>query len=66
MKFRIWSEVSGGVTGSRAAWLKGEDGMPRTFETRKEAEAEAKSLDKRMNRDGARASFSYSVREDWR
>lgn len=59
--FRIWCEVWGGVTGSRAAWLK-QNGEIADFATREAAEAEAARLNDRT-KDNPRASFSYSVRE---
>jgi len=37
--FGIWTTVSGGVTGNRAAWLKGGDGQPYRFASRDAAEA---------------------------
>jgi hypothetical protein len=43
MSYGIWTTVSGGVTGSRSAWLK-EDGAAVTFATMAEAEAYAEHL----------------------
>ena len=65
-KFRIWAEVSGGVTGHRQAWLKDAEDMVKEFDTREEAQREARKLTKAMNdrRGGyATAVFTYSVRE---
>lgn len=36
MSFRIYTEINGGVTGARSAYMKGDDGELR-FETRDEA-----------------------------
>jgi hypothetical protein len=57
--YGVWCEVSGGVTGYRAAWLKDSFGIKR-YETREEAEAEAHRLRAKPNR--GPASFSYTVK----
>jgi hypothetical protein len=59
--FGIWCEVWGGVTGSRAAWMKA-DGQLVRFGSREAAEAEAARLNERLNGPNARASFNYTVR----
>jgi hypothetical protein len=41
--YGIWTSISGGVTGSRSAWLK-RSGEVLTFATQAEAEAEAARL----------------------
>jgi hypothetical protein len=64
--FRIWCEVCGGVTGSRAAWLK-HNGKIAEFATREEAEAEAAYYNKTANGNpyfASTASFRYTVRSD--
>jgi hypothetical protein len=60
-QFRIWCEVWGGVTGSRAAWFKCNEAI-HNFLTREAAQKEAD----RLNADRAtdtRASYRYTVRE---
>lgn len=61
MKFGIWCIVSGGVTGSRAAWLRDGDTLV-TFETKDAAEGEASRLNQTMNNAFSRASFRYQAR----
>jgi len=62
-KFGVWCEVSGGVTGSRCAWLK-RNGVRAEFDAQAEAEAEAARL---MSRNGSNpyrtADFRYTARE---
>ncbi len=54
--------VSGGVTGTRTAYLKDEkDGLERYFHSAAEAQAEAERLNRKMNNQYARASFRYEV-----
>jgi hypothetical protein len=61
--FRIWCEVSGGVTGTREAWLKSAGNIYET-RNREEAESEAKRLRDSIGSNPYRtASFRYSVRE---
>jgi hypothetical protein len=59
-KFGVWCEVWGGVTGSRAAWLKS-DGRFVEFETYEAAVEEAEKNNKRTA-NNVRASFHYSAR----
>lgn len=61
-RYRIWAQVSGGVTGSRAAWLKS-GGKIMEFATREAAQREADHLNETMGKDGGRARFSYTVSE---
>jgi hypothetical protein len=61
-KFGIWATVTGGVTGSRAAWLKRDDERVE-FETRAEAEQEADRLNNEMNNTYSRAYFRYYAKE---
>jgi len=63
MKYRIRCRVSGGVTGTREAWLKGKDGQEARYDTREEAEREAADLNRTMNHLYSTASFRYTVCE---
>lgn len=61
MKYGVWCEVFGGVTGSREAWLKS-NGELMKFATFEEAQAEARrcqSVDRRFST----ANFRYTARE---
>jgi hypothetical protein len=58
MTYGIWAEVSGGVTGSRAAWLKS-NGEIREFATREGAEEVAAELNATMGK-GSSATFRYT------
>lgn len=58
--YQIWCRVSGGVTGTREAWLK-ERGKVMMF-TEAEAIEHAALLNKEMNNRFATANFEYSVR----
>lgn len=60
MTFRIWCRVSGGVTGTREAWLKS-DGVVKEFATREAAQAEADKLNRPQPY--STASFRYTVEE---
>lgn len=60
-RWYIQASVSGGVTGSRSAPLK-EGNSVKYFNTEQEAQAEASSLNRKMNGPNARAFFNYSVR----
>jgi len=64
MKFRIFCEVSGGVTGYRYSYLK-KWGKAMLFSTQEAAQAECDRLKKKMNGPHARATFSYSVEENY-
>lgn len=64
MRFIIWCRVSGGVTGTREAVLKGKDGQTVFFETKTDAEDEAARLNDSMNNDRSRARFAYWVEEE--
>jgi len=57
-RYRIWAEVSGGVTGSRAGWLKA-SGKIKEFPSREAAEREAAHLSDTMKSPTAR--FRYTV-----
>jgi hypothetical protein len=61
--FGIWATVSGGITGTRSAWLKADDGKQATFETREQAEREADRLNREMNNAHSKASFRYVAEE---
>lgn len=60
--YRIWARVSGGITGTREAWLKEGDEIWEST-NRAEAETKAKDLNVRMNRRGSLADFRYTVKE---
>jgi hypothetical protein len=61
--YGIWCQVSGGITGYRAAWLKSK-GEQRTFQTLQEAELYAKRLtEDRMHNRYRTADYHYSARE---
>ena len=61
MTYGIWCRVSGGVTGSRQAWLK-DNGKVVQFDTLELAQAEASRLMANVSsRSGA--SFSYTAKE---
>lgn len=61
MRWGVWCRVSGGVTGTREAWLKSL-GVRQEFATKEEAEKEASALNERMNGPYRTASFSYTAR----
>lgn len=58
--YRICCRVTGGITGTRSAWLK-DDGEIVEFATRDAAQQEADRLTARMNHARARAHFTYTV-----
>ena len=60
-EIRIWCEVSGGVTGSRTAWLI-KSGVIRTFDTVEEARAVAARLTRDRTRSSRGERFRYRVR----
>jgi hypothetical protein len=61
----VMCRVSGGVTGTREAPLKGRDGQVRRFDTLAEADAEARRLRDQMRNDPYRtATFQYWAEED--
>jgi hypothetical protein len=62
MSFIVMGRVSGGITGTREAPVKGLDGNVKRFDTREAAQAEATRLDKQMNGNPYRtADFRYWV-----
>lgn len=62
-QYGVFCQVSGGVTGYRAAWLKS-NGKMQVFASRELAEIEAKRLtEKRMNNTYRTADYHYSARE---
>jgi hypothetical protein len=61
MKYRIWCEVWGGVTGSREAWMT-KDNKILEFDDKKEADKEASECNRTMGRNSP-ASFRYTVKE---
>lgn len=62
--FQIKCRVSGGVTGTREAWLKNESsGLPKQFGTKEAADKEARKLTTTYNGPNAKATFQYSVIE---
>lgn len=60
--FLIMCRVSGGVTGTREAALKGRDGGVKYFESQEAAQAEASSLNSQP-RPYSTASFRYWVEQ---
>jgi len=62
MKYRIWCEVWGGVTGSRQAWMKDNDGNVREFDSKEEADEEAGKCNREMGKNSP-ARFRYTVKE---
>jgi hypothetical protein len=62
MTYRIWCKVSGGITGTREAWLKA-NGKICEYATREQAAQVARDLNERSNRSGATADYRYSVIE---
>jgi len=64
-RFVVMCGVSGGVTGSRVAPLKGQDGAIRMFDSHDEAEAEAARLRARAEADRwSTAFYRYWVEEE--
>ncbi len=59
MRWIVMCRVSGGVTGTRQAPLKGRDGDVRDFETREAAADEARRLNREMNGPYGAARFTY-------
>ena len=57
----VWCRVSGGVTGTREAWLK-RDGEREVFATEAEAAARAAILQAEMNGPHRTADFRYTAR----
>jgi hypothetical protein len=62
MIYSIWCEVSGGRTGSRAAWLK-KDGTIQMWTDKATAEWEAAALNGSMNRPNSKVVFTFTVQE---
>ena len=63
MKYAIWCRVSGGVTGTREAWLKSR-GIIRKFETLDEAQRVAAEYNVKFSNDPiSKAYFSYTAKE---
>jgi hypothetical protein len=60
-QYGVWCSVSGGRTGSRAAWLKA-NGVVQTFPTLEAATAEARGLQERTSM-FSHCMFSYTARE---
>ena len=60
-RWGVWCEVSGGVTGARAAWLK-RNGTRVEFATQAEAAAEAEAQRTRVARANNVATFHYTPR----
>lgn len=57
----VWCQVSGGVTGTREAWLKS-NGEIQLFDSEDAARAEARRLMERIGRFG-QARFNYTARQ---
>ena len=63
-RYGVWCRVTGGVTGTREAWLRGADGDYTLWDNRSDAEAEAARLNKSMNSNPhSLASFRYRAEE---
>ena len=63
MTYGVWCQVWGGVTGSRAGWLK-ENGKPQVFATLAEAEQVAAEHQASIkDRPHGSARFSYTAEE---
>jgi hypothetical protein len=65
MKYGVWCEVWGGVTGPRSAWLKnGGAGEPALFDTLEDAQREADQIQRRQNNTPRRtANFRYTAKQ---
>lgn len=61
--FKIMCYVSGGVTGSRNAYMKDSMGLETVLATREEAEEQASEYNKNMNTEFSVASFRAEVVE---
>lgn len=62
LRYGVWCEVSGGVTGYRSAWLKGKGGAVWRG-TESEANRKASSLERESNGNPYRtAAFRYEAR----
>jgi hypothetical protein len=59
--YRVWCEVCGGVTGSRADWIKDVDGVPTQFSSKEEAHQMVAGLAALSSRPGV--SFRCTVKE---
>ena len=62
MRYRIWCRVSGGLTGTREAWLKTKSGKIYETGNKTTAQKKATQLNKTMGKNSM-ASFHYSVEE---
>lgn len=63
MIYNILCRVSGGVTGTREGLLKDIDGAVKVFDTKTDAEMEARRLMATMNHAFRTADFSYRAVE---
>jgi hypothetical protein len=61
-RFRIFCEVSGGVTGYRCAYLK-RKGIEEIYDDQLDAENDAAALSLKNNGPNARATFRYTVED---
>ena len=62
--FKVLCKVSGGVTGTRIAYLKDAKGVEKIFATKEAAETEASALNRKMNGNPHRtATFRYQAVE---
>ena len=62
-RWGVWCEVTGGVTGTRRAWLRHEDALA-VYDKREDAEAEAKRLNQTIGSNPNRkAEFLYVARQ---
>ena len=61
--YAVWCEVWGGITGTRASWLKGKHGA-QEYDTLEEAEKMAAIMNENMNnRPNRTAVFEYTAKE---
>ncbi len=61
MKFGIWANVSGGITGNRSAWVKSENGNREEFTDFETAANAAREYERPASVTGAR--FTYRAME---
>lgn len=62
MKYRIWCEVWGGVTGARQSWMKDTDGGIQEYDNKEDAEKVVGNLNRSRGRNST-TSFRYTVKE---
>jgi len=60
MKWGVWCEVSGGVTGRRAAWLRRDDALA-VYDRKDDAEQEAARLNATIGRNPYRKAVKFPL-----